>query len=660
MTEWPGTPAKESEWPGTPAKGSSEWPGTPETEREQSTLETIGSETSRALAKANRDYLNPMLGLPMDVVGWVTGKGDLPGGKKWLNQMSRSEGVPEPETVAGKLGAGILGQGATAVTEGAALGKVVGGLGGWAMENMAAKGAAKQIADPLANLTAGVGAATGGEAAEELAPEGIKPYAKVAGSLVGGAAGGGLGTARPPTKVDQTFEAFERLGLTPTAATGGVGGKTAQWLESNVLPQAIGSANRMHKVAQNNLEQFSKVQQDIAHQFGAAKPKFQAGGEIQEAVLEDWHGRQRDAGDILNAIGKAFEDNEYFVPQNILRAVEKPFAAASTKEVQQLSNAPEIQELDQLLTKTGGVLTYADMKALKTKYGAMMAPGHDKSVNEAQIGQIVKALDDDIEHAVKSLGNPDVLKDWHYAKATYQNAMDDYRESFKKLLKAGDAPIRAERVYDILVGQAGIKSPADIESFETVWRALGKEKQGNLAATVLSHMGNKDPSKLGDAEGFSIQTFLTNYKNLSPSAKKMLFKSTGNAELEKSFDDLTMAAEKMGVWDKLASSSRSGVGAIQGMQVLGPVAAAATGDWLKAIKLMALDIGGPAIAAQVLTRPAFVKKLADTLNAANDSAVGTLRALMSLEPATIDPETGQRAKAADISTPTELREITVQ
>jgi hypothetical protein len=488
----------------------------------------------------------------------------------------------------------------------------------------------------LAKGATAVGGGVGAEAGGELSA--LAGFGETPGKIAGGVLGGGIGgiggaatAARTPRPdFEETFSSFQRLGLTPTAATTGVGGKTSQWLEANALPQAIGSANRMQKTMEGNLAQFTKKQQEIAANFGAPKTKTEMGEDLQKTVLEGWQGRKEEAGKIFNAIGQAFGPNDKFAPNNLLNALHRPVGSASTREVQAMTNAPELQELDHLLTQTGGQLSYSDMIALKSKFGDMLDPGYAKPVNKAQISQIVEALDRDIEGTIKTLGNKDVVRDWQYAKATYANAMQDYKQAFKKLLGTREQPVNAERVYDIMVRQAGIKAGADMESFKRVWGQLGKAKQGDLSATVLSHMGNKDPSKLGDMEGFSLPTFLTNYKNLSADAKDMMFRQTGNHALEKSLDDLVLAANKMGVWPALASSSRSGTVGGMMAQVAAPAVFAVTGKFSEAAKALLLNIGGPAAASTVLTDPKWVRRLAYAMDKVHGGLTGSTKALLGV------------------------------
>jgi hypothetical protein len=49
----------------------------------------------------------------------------------------------------------------------------------------------------------------------------------------------------------------------------------------------------------------------------------------------------------------------------------------------------------------------------------------------------------------------------------------------------------------------------------------------------------------------------------------------------------------------------------------------------------------------MLTNPKAVRALADSLHKANEGAVGTARSLMAADKVSIDPKTGERAKAAE-------------
>ncbi len=617
-------------------------------------MNEIWKETRRAIAKADRDYIVPMLGMPADIVGWALDIENIPGGSQWLQGMPGVAGVPEPATKAGKFGAEVLGQGANALATGGAIGKgiqaggqALGAVGRQAGAAVASK-LGGQIADPTANAVSALGGVAAGQGLESIVPEGFEKGAHLVGSVLGGGVAGAMTAApRAPSAVDRALEVYDRLGLNPSASMVGVGGQTAKLLEGNVLPASLGSANRMHNFATETRDKFQSVKDNIASQFGAPRTKESMGKSIQETVAQGFQGRKQEGANLLEAVGQAFGPNDLFQPRNLNRVILKPVGSGDTPAVQQYATDPEVEKIKELLTQTAGYLSYHDMLAVKTTLANKLEQSHALTVNEKQITDMVEAVDRDMGAAVASIGNPDTVRDWEHGKAIYNNAMRDYGRAFKELLGKKDMPINPEKVYQIMMDQnANIKgATADIEAFELVWRQLGKAKQGELASTVLTHMGNTDPSKLGSVDGFSLSTFLTNYKNLSPPAKDMLFRSTGNARLEQALDDLMFAADRIGGWDKVASSSRSNISTTMMGQVGAAAMVASTASWLTALKFAALDVGGPAAAAWTLTNPKGIKAIAGALDKSNDAAIGATRGVMAINP---PPGAKQRAPGQDI------------
>ncbi len=449
---------------------------------------------------------------------------------------------------------------------------------------------------------------------------------------------GGIATAvTAPAKaarpgLQETMDTFKRLGLISTAATTGVGGRAAALAESNVLRETIGGAGVIERTQKANYEGFIDKQQEIARAYGAPKIKEEAGRIMRDTLEEGYEKTKKEGGRILNAIGQAFGPQNYYPAKNLEHVINNPIGGATSDAVKVTTDSSALKDAAKMLANNGGLLTYQDMKALKSHYAQMLDPRLPKPPGAAQIDQLVFALDHDIEAAVKGLGNPDVFRDWQYAKAIYRNAERDFEQSFKHLIGTKKMPVKGEAVYRILLGEAGTKSPADIAAFETVWRALGKDKQGELAASILSQMGNTNPSQFGSIEGFSLSTFLTNYdKNLSPEAKKMLFYSTGNQAIEKELDDLVFAARKMAVWDELKSTSKSGAARSYLGQATAPALLALSGNLAAAAGMAVFQIGGAHVAAQILTNPAAIRRLSKSLNQVDNATIGATRALLAAE-----------------------------
>ena len=51
--------------------------------QEKNPIASVVEEANRAIAKADRDYIVPIIGLPADIVGWAFDVENMPGGSDW-------------------------------------------------------------------------------------------------------------------------------------------------------------------------------------------------------------------------------------------------------------------------------------------------------------------------------------------------------------------------------------------------------------------------------------------------------------------------------------------------------------------------------------------------------------------------------------------------
>lgn len=489
--------------------------------------------------------------------------------------------------------------------------------------------------------------------------------------LIGGVAGGGIsgvvsgratGVTQQaakeakealPQETKDVFDAYERLGLgTPTLGTKNVGGRGAQMLEANVLPQTLFGGQEVYEAHKLKFERLSEVQQDIATKFGAVAPtKELAGKDLQENIETKWSKAKSDAGKTIGRIAQSFGDQEMFEPTNFSNTVHNILGAApvraigvpNTNKVRAITSVAE-QTTDPLVRKamdalidTEGKLTFPEMQALYTAYGKKLSDKLDQTTDKAQISQLERSLRRDMEAAIRT--RPKELQDeWFDAKKNYAQAMTDFRQAFRKMIGTKKLPVRPERAYDIMLSAGSTKGSADIGLFRKVWDTLDKTERGNLSANVLARMGNKDPSKLGNLEGWSMDKFLTDFRKLSPEAKDILFKQTGNADLQQAYEDLQIAVDSMQVFEKLASSSHSFNAGVMAMQAV-PLVVAKTVKQL--IKDALFGLAGPYIAAKLLTNPAAVRQVTTGLQDIKAGMQGTLRGAIGAAMVGVPSETMQ-------------------
>lgn len=609
-------------------------------EDHRSRLSRTRDEITASLAKADREYLLPIFGAPMDLAGWLTGHKDMPGGSKWLGEKTGISGIPEPTTTAGRIGAEVAGQGTAALATGAGLGAAVSGAGrlaGAAGQGLRAAGA--EIGDVTQNLFSGIGGGFGGGALEEMTRGSVlEGPAHFLGSLVGGGVGGAMSS---PTRVktvsseaEKTIEAYERLGLHPTAATAGVGGKAVSWLETNILPQTAGGGGVIDKSLQANKRGWNEAQQTVAQKFGKPAPSTaEAGENLRDEILSGWERRKRAWGHVFEASQNQFKPNEVFHAQHFIDAATRTTPGrAGTASVRAVTDDPLLKEAHELIKSNAGHFPYRDMQQLVSKYGKALSQSYAKDVNDVQVQALRTGLQKDMDEAMKTRG-PKVYQNYKDAQWGYAKQMNDYRQAFKDVLEKGShnkqVPIDGERVYRIFTGAAGTGAQADIAMFRKVWDVLPKAQKGELSATVLSRMGIADQTK--GLDSWHIGQFLREYGKLSPEAKHMMFGQTGNQATGQALDDLVRAAESLTVYTKQASSSRSGLGIIQYTQLGGLVSAIATGNPVTMAVSAGLDFGGPWAAAKILTNPTAVRAMADRLRSMEGAAKGVARSLMVLE-----------------------------
>ncbi len=546
----------------------------------------------------------------------------------------------------------------------------------------------------------GVGSEAAGEATEGTAWE---FPARFLGGIVGGGVGGIFAerASQHLEDVEKVMGAYDRLGLRPTAATAGVGGQVVKNLEGNVLPETIGGADKIYQTHTGNFESLVERQQEIAHKFGSPEvSKAKAGERLSAVVTQNWEGAKKQFGRVLNDIGNYFKPDEFFDAPNFLKAVENPVGAVKRAEpvlqptktpsfsipmmdliggsekkmiedfsrqqaVDRASQVPRnvareslaaatksrqvaheqtidpfVKEAAEMLQANNGKLPFDYMKAFATRYGNAVDRKFAANVNDAQISQLQSALRKDMELAIKTRP-PEVLQKWEQARSGYAKNMQDYRTAFKKLLGNGNVPMNGEKVYDIFTGAASTGARGDIRMFEKIWERLDKSQRGDISSFVLSRLGNIDPSKVGDLTGWSLGKFLGGYAKLSPEAKQMLFKSTGNADLERALDDLMTVAQSMTVTEKIASSSRSGRTGAYTTQLMAPIIATFTGGIVSGALMGLTTMAGPYVAAQILTNPTAVRALAKSLHqihVATSAAAKTMVPLTTQELAKPDDE----------------------
>lgn len=177
-------------------------------------------------------------------------------------------------------------------------------------------------------------------------------------------------------------------------------------------------------------------------------------------------------------------------------------------------------------------------------------------------------------------------------------------------------------------------------------QALPEDQKKMVTSAFIQRMGRAVPGQQ-DSENsvFSMNTFLTNYANTSPEARKVLFGSYG-PEFQKNMETIAKATSRIREGSKVfANPSGSGgrlalVGQVAGTaSTAGTLAATGNPGW--AFISVAGSLGNAAasnVLARFMTTPKYVNWLARTTEKPNGELLSQLQVLRGIAERSKDPE----------------------
>jgi hypothetical protein len=290
-----------------------------------------------------------------------------------------------------------------------------------------------------------------------------------------------------------------------------------------------------------------------------------------------------------------------------IAAAEEATGIARQRSAQVREADAVIAELEQIVSEQGGKLPYTGLKQLRTMVGNEMADsGLMSDVPRSKWKALYGALTEDMKAAAESAG-PQAVKDFNRANGYYRGAMRRM-EYLDSVIEKNGGP---EAVFK--AATAGTKEGAT--TINAVMKSLPPEAQRSVSATVLRRMGRAAAGAQDDVGGqFSTERFLTNWNNLSPSAKGVLFDRYG-AGFRQDMDQVAKVASNLRSGSKVFSNPS---GTTQGLAQQGAatafVLAFFSGNFGTA-GLIAGGVGGANLTARVMTNPNAVKWLAKTTKA---------------------------------------------
>jgi hypothetical protein len=106
----------------------------------------------------------------------------------------------------------------------------------------------------------------------------------------------------------------------------------------------------------------------------------------------------------------------------------------------------------------------------------------------------------------------------------------------------------------------GGRKGGNFDRLQSLMGALRDDERGDVAAGIFREMGRPMGSARGMAQqlNFSIQSWLTNWRNMSPEGQELLFRTSRNPALR----DFVRVADRMANFEAMANTSRSATNAL--------------------------------------------------------------------------------------------------
>lgn len=254
-------------------------------------------------------------------------------------------------------------------------------------------------------------------------------------------------------------------------------------------------------------------------------------------------------------------------------------------------------------------LPYDAVKKLRTLVGQEITDHSLAStVPRSKWKALYAALSDDLTGAAKATGNADAIKAVDRANA-YTKAGHDRIDAVLDKVQSRGLP---EEIYKAATNLSDMQAGAS--KIGTIMKSLTPEERDVVKSAFIRRMGTAKPG-VQSAEGgiFSSQTFLTQWNQMSPQAKAVMFSGKEGNSLRENLDAVAQASSRIKDGSKVFANPSGTTPAAAQMGLAGAVGgaavAAASGNVAPAAALIT-GVAGANITARLMTNPKFVGWLA--------------------------------------------------
>ena len=261
--------------------------------------------------------------------------------------------------------------------------------------------------------------------------------------------------------------------------------------------------------------------------------------------------------------GKLYDKVDQLVNNNVITPLDKTLESVLQIHRQRneafLPTGGAIERVINAVTSDG--LSYQGIKKLRTSIGEDMKRGLlPEGMSNDELKIIYGALSDDLATSVRSSGGPAAQAAFDRANR-YHRLISERREELLKV-----AGVKSdEALYDTIVRYASATGGANINMLSKIIKAVSSGDWAEIASTAVSRLGQLSK---GNIETFSPQRFLSEYRNLTPTGKAMLFGSVGKPELRRALDNVEKVSNQLadlGAYANPAGTAQQGIGTAFGV-----------------------------------------------------------------------------------------------
>lgn len=266
------------------------------------------------------------------------------------------------------------------------------------------------------------------------------------------------------------------------------------------------------------------------------------------------------------------------------------------------AEGPAIGIVKEAIARPEG-LNYYGIKRLRTDVGAMLknpqlAP---QGTSNDELKALYGSLSDDLKTAAKVAGGDKGLAAFEEANTFAAKTIAE-----QKVLDKIIGPQSDEGLFSSIQAMAGSNSRANIESLMRVRKAVSPETWNEISSSVISKMGRAPDGN------FTPDRFITAYGKLSPTGKRMLFRSTGKEQLANSLEDIATVSRRFKQLNQFANPSGTAQNLIGGAIPLGL--------WVEPTSLIS-SVASSRVLSSIMAKPTSAKKLAEWAKAYEKAVV---------------------------------------